>query len=155
MKSIILLALLTGALSFVRGQDSMGTLVMWGAHVTHPQNVTMTLGLVYGKIHSGKSLRGARGIVIEIEPGLGGIRGNIGYGTQYRRPVWTGGFIGATVLHTWRNPGGSINAGRTYVGMGSALKMFFLPNLTLALYYAIDPDIRRPFLISAGLGFKW
>ncbi len=56
MKSITLLTLLTGTLSFAHGQDSIGTMVMWGAHVTYPQNVTMTLGLVYGKIHSGKSL---------------------------------------------------------------------------------------------------
>lgn len=126
--------------------------IIWGAHVTNPQKLSVTLGMIHGNVHSDGNLKAIDGPVAEVETGLGGIRGYMGLGS-YFRPAWLGYSFGVAVLRTWSNPW-TVAPGRTYVGLNSDLS-FFMPNLKLGLYYCTDKNIRRRFLISAGAGVKW
>jgi hypothetical protein len=150
----MLLLMLTAAMTMneLHAQQKRSTSFIWGAHVTNPQKVSATLGLIHGSVHSDGNLKAIDGPMVEVETGLGGIRGYVGFGT-YFRPAWLGYSFGVAVLRTWRDPW-TVAPGRTYVGANSDFS-YFLPNLKLGLYYCIDGNIRRRFLISVGAGFKW
>lgn len=146
---ILLLMLVTAQIGFAQKSGDLAFGLLWGAHVTHPQKVSATIGLIGGRLETDGNLSGISGFSIEAEAGLGGARGFIGH-AAYFRPALFGYSYGFSVLRTWRNPW-LAKSEKWFIGV-SGDASFFLGNFKLGLYRRSD---KNSFLVSSGVGFKW
>ncbi|MBX7151480.1 hypothetical protein K1X84_07555 [bacterium] len=145
---MVFLILFTG-IGFAQKPGDVVVSFLWGVHVTNPQKVSATIGLIGGRFETDGNLKAISGFSIEAEAGLGGARGFIGH-AAYFRPALFGYSYGVSVLRTWRNPW-LAKPEKWFVGI-SGDASFFFGNFKLGLYRRTD---KNSILISTGFGIKW
>ncbi len=121
-----------------------------GLYVSTPQKVSASVGLLVGRQTSDHIFRVVEGWLVEAEPGLGGLRGTIGYGA-YVRPAFLGYSFGISYLRTWGDPWWT-KPRRSFLGMAGDFS-FFMMNLKGGAYLGVDGR-KRPYLISIGTGVR-
>jgi hypothetical protein len=136
MKKYYILALILYALPVLAGKQ--GTAAV-GLKLTTPQIVALSVS--YYPYHAW---------LVQLEPGLGGGKLNVGLGGNYRYTV--GAALKMSILHTWLNPMGGIDKNQTYVG-GEFEWMFKGVNFSIGLFgHTEGTNPQRDMIISAGLG---
>jgi len=115
-----------------------GTVAM-GAKLTTPQIVSFSLS--FYPYHAW---------LVQLEPGLGGGKLNIGLGGNYRYTIGAG--IKMSLLHTWGSPMGGLDVNQTYVG-GEFEWMFKGVNFNIGLFgHIAGENPSRDMIYSAGIG---
>jgi len=88
--------------------------------------------------------------LIQVEPGIGGGKLNIGLGANWRYKI--GAAIKASILKTWGHSIGGVKSDQTYVG-GEVELMWQGVNMSLGLYSHVAGDnANRDMIFSAGVG---
>ena len=135
-KLVIFLAILACSLPAMAGKQ--GTVAV-GVKVTTPQIVSASLS--FYPYHAW---------LVQVEPGLGGGKLNVGLGGNYRYTI--GAAIKMSILQTWLHPMGGLDKNQTYVG-GEFEWMFKAVNFSIGMYgHTAGTNPTRDVIFSAGLG---
>ncbi len=135
-KIIVAVAILSMAWSCFAGKR--GT-VAWGAKLTTPQIVAVSAS--FYPYHAW---------LVQVEPGIGGLKVNVGLGGNYRYTIGAG--IKMSLLQTWVAPMGGVDKNQTYVG-GEFEWMFKGVNFNIGLFgHVAGNNPKRDMIFSAGLG---
>ena len=137
MKKIVLVLALfcLGGSSFA---GKRGTAAM-GVKLTTPQIASLSL-----------SLYPYHAWLVQLEPGIGGGKLNIGLGGNYRYTIGAG--IKMSLLQTWGSPMGGVDKNQTYAG-GEFEWMFKGVNFNIGLYgHIAGENPTRDMIFSAGIG---
>jgi len=138
------------ASSPVHAQGYHPTGFFFGLHFNTTQKVSGVVSFVVGEKSQGGEKVIIKGLLIEAEPGLCGVRGSLGY-AQYVREGWLGlGFKGS-YLRTWWNPWFA-KGNQNYIGAGADITLFSM-NLEGNLFYNLA-NSKRPVLLMLGFGLK-
>ena len=87
---------------------------------------------------------------MQVEPGLGGGKLNIGLGGNYQYTI--GAALKMSLLHTWLLPMGGVDVNQTYIG-GEFEWMFKGVNFNIGLYgHMAGTNPKRDMIFSAGIG---
>lgn len=115
-----------------------GTVAM-GAKLTTPQIVSVSAS--FYPYHAW---------LVQVEPGLGGGKLNVGLGGNYRYTI--GAAIKMSLLQTWLVPMGGVVKNQTYIG-GEFEWMFKGVNFCIGLYgHIAGTNPQRDMIFSAGIG---
>jgi hypothetical protein len=90
---------------------------------------------------------------VQVEPGVGGGKAALGIGGSFGYTFGLG--LKSSLLYTWGNPWGNVEADQLYAG-GEGILMISGLNLCFGLYSHVDGDHpEKDMLVSvgAGLGF--
>ncbi len=116
----------------------MGTVAL-GAKLTTPQIAALSYS--FYPYHAW---------LVQIEPGIGGAKVNIGLGGNYEYTI--GAAIKMSLLHTWLYPMGGVDKNQTYVG-GEFEWMFRGVNFNIGMFgHIAGKNPTRDVIFSAGLG---
>lgn len=114
-----------------------------GAQVTTPQQFSASVGVLISPkssgFQSGHHGDSGEGLLLQIEPGLGGIKTSVGYGFLGGAAT---GSARLSVLRTWGDPWAA-DPNETYVG----------PEVTAG--YIFKLGIGAMYRVSGGQGDKW
>lgn len=148
------------SVQFEEGTTEITMLPVYSIRLSTPQSFSASLGVVLG---SGECRRTSiwsgchgQGILIQVEPGFGGIKGSLGYADvrtlSHGGPAISGWGMKASVLHTW----GDAHAGSgddVYAGLEAEANLLFL-NFALGLLHEVAGESSDPdWLFIAGVGF--
>jgi hypothetical protein len=126
----------------------------WGVRLSNPQILSASLGVLVGQIErpadAGNRTHLPHGLLIQVEPGLGGGKASLGYATGLL-PYAAGG-VKASVLRTWGQPL-LTEPGRTYVGV-EAEATFFI-KLSLGLMTRVAGPNGGRLLVTGGVGLAF
>ncbi len=121
-------------------------------HAGVPQRLSLALKLRV-RLAGSTSCRAAmwNGFVLEGEPGLGGLRGALGYEGVFRGPGMFGAQASINVFHPWRD-GDSLPLGSLYVGpsLSGQLLLFTLRGGALFSVDPAEPGARLDLSLGAG-----
>ncbi|MBN1482759.1 hypothetical protein EH223_12290 [candidate division KSB1 bacterium] len=132
----IILVIVLATVPSIAGKQ--GTVAM-GAKLTTPQIVSVSAS--FYPYHAW---------LVQVEPGLGGGKLNVGLGGNYRYTI--GAAIKMSLLQTWLLPMGGLEKNQTYVG-GEFEWMFKGVNFSIGLYgHIAGTNPRRDMIFSAGIG---
>ena len=135
-KLYIFYALILYSLPVFAGKQ--GTAVV-GVKLTTPQIVSFSVS--YYPYHAW---------LVQVEPGLGGGKLNIGLGGNYEYTI--GAALKMSILQTWLIPMGGVDKNQTYVG-GEFEWMFKGVNFNIGLFgHTAGTNPQRDMIFSAGLG---
>lgn len=88
--------------------------------------------------------------LVQVEPGIGGCKFNVGLGGNYEYTIGAG--IKMSVLQTWLFPMGGVDRNQTYIG-GEFEWMFKGVNFCTGLYgHIAGNNPKRDMIFSAGIG---
>jgi hypothetical protein len=133
---VIFLAIFASAAPAMAGKQ--GTVAM-GAKLTTPQIVAASLS--FYPYHAW---------LVQVEPGLGGIKLNVGLGGNYEYTI--GAALKMSILQTWLLPMGGLAKNQTYVG-GEFEWMFKGVNFSIGMFgHTAGANPTRDVIFSAGLG---
>jgi hypothetical protein len=130
---------------------------IWGAELSVPQIVSVSAGIFAREKAEGET-GASNGFLLEVEPGLGGGRINLGYGWVADQPVgsWAEPPMGAFVIkasfyETW-GPTTFIAPLRSYVG--GTLEAAYGLRICLGAFGKVSGDPEgADVLVVAGVGF--
>jgi hypothetical protein len=115
---------------------------VYGFQITTPQKLSASVGTLVSLRARGSD----DGLLLQIEPGLGGIKGALGYGARGALFGWSARVAG---LRTWGDPWGA-DSDTTYVGPEATFSFFSLKVGLGALRQVSGDD--DDWLCTAGLG---
>lgn len=124
----------------------------WGVRVSNPQILSASVGILVGAIDpeeppaSGTHL--PSGLLLQIEPGIGGGKASIGY-AKGLLPYAAGGFK-VSVLRTWGHPLFA-EPRRTYLGVEGEATFFIKLSLGVLRRVAGEGDSGR-WMVTGGIG---
>lgn len=129
---------------------SKNTHFVAGGQVTTPQQLSVSVGTIISVkgsgFESGHHGSEGEGILLQIEPGLGGLKGPLGYG-------FVGGVVTGSarlsVLRTWGDPWGA-DGDETY--LGPEVTATYIVKMGVGALYRVSGDQRNDWILTASLG---
>ena len=135
-----------------RSSLAAGVQPTWGVRLGNPQIVSASAGILVGEIDpadpSASGTQLPTGLLLQVEPGLGGGKLSAGYATGLL-PYAAGG-VKASWLRTWGHPLFA-EPGRTYVGVEGEATFFIKLSLGVLRRVAGEGDSGR-WMVTGGLG---
>jgi hypothetical protein len=126
----------------------------WGVRLSSPQILSASAGVLIGEIErpakAGQRMHIPHGLLVQIEPGLGGGKARLGYAMGLL-PYAAGGGK-ASVLRTWGHPLWT-EAGRTYLGVEAEASFFI--KLSLGLMTRVAGPSGGRVLVTGGVGLAF
>ena len=126
----------------------------WGVRISSPQIVSASFGVLVGQIerpaNAGNRSHLPHGLLIQVEPGLGGGKASLGYAMGLL-PYAAGG-VKASVLRTWGHPL-LTEPGRTYVGVEAEASFFI--KLSLGVMARVAGPSGGRVLVTGGVGLAF
>ena len=132
-----------------------GTMWSWGARVSSPQLVSVSGGVLIGRVDAPprpadapppKKMHIPSGLFLQVEPGIGG--GKVGLGFAKGLPPVVAGGLQAFYLRTWGEPLWN-DTGRSYVGLQLDATLF--AKLSLGVMRRVDSG-GNDTKITGGIG---
>ncbi len=126
----------------------------WGVRVSSPQILSASVGVLVGSIErppdAGNQMHIPHGLLIQVEPGLGGGKASLGYATGLLPYAAAG--VKASVLRTWGRPLWT-EPGRTYVGLEAEASFFV--KLSLGVLARVAGPSGGRVLVTGGVGLAF
>jgi hypothetical protein len=140
---------------YIKEYDIKRWQLVYGFQVTTPQKLSASLGTIVSLrsegFHSAHHGPEGDGLLLQIEPGLGGVKGAVGYGATA-----TGGLAGWSArlagLRTWGDPWGA-DSDATYVGPEATFSFVFLKAGCGVMRQVSGDDDDWLFTAMLGFGF--
>ncbi len=134
-----------------------------GLHLTYPQVVSASIAVMatsQPKSYDCTTPCDFRGLIAELEPGLGGgklslgwarVTGNTNRSGSFLKAAFIGAAYKLTVLRTWGDLGW-VEGGRTYAGFELGIPVA-QANVGLGLLYRVDSGDKGRWLVTGGAGW--
>jgi hypothetical protein len=135
-----------------RAAQATGLQPTWSVRLSSPQIASASVGLLVGEIDSetppASGTQLPSGLLLQVEPGLGGGKASIGY-AKGLLPYAAGG-VKVSVLRTWGHPLFA-DPRRTYVGIEGEASFFIQLSFGVMRRVAGSGDSGR-WLVTGGIG---
>lgn len=120
--------------------------------ITSPQRASVSVGITsigFGTLWGPES-----GMLVRIEPGLGGGKLHVGsrFGFSMAFIPIMHADLTAAVLHTWGDPWAELESGQTYIGLELRTGTYLFLATAGVYRHALGADGDHDWIISAGAG---